>query len=228
MAVGLAKAGAHIAGVSRSDMNQTKKIVENYNVKFVEIYEDLSKLSAIQKVINHTLSKLKKINILVNNAGIIRRADITEFSEKDWDDVMNLNIKNLFFLSQAVSKIFIKNATGGKIINIASMLSFQGGIRVPSYTASKSAVLGITKLMANELAKYNIQVNAIAPGYMSTNNTQALRNDNVRNKEILTRIPMGRWGEPQDMQGAVIFLSSNASNYVTGHTLAVDGGWLSR
>jgi len=171
---------------------------------------------------------LGSLDILVNNAGIIRRADILEFSEKDWDDVMNVNLKSLFFLSQEAARQMEKQGRGGKIVNIASMLSFQGGIRVPSYTASKSAVGGLTKLLANELAKFGIQVNAIAPGYMATDNTEALQKDPVRNKEILARIPVGRWGTPDDLKGAAVFLSSAASDYVTGYIVAVDGGWLSR
>jgi 2-deoxy-D-gluconate 3-dehydrogenase len=175
-----------------------------------------------------TVDTFGKLDILVNNAGIIRRADAVEFTEKDWDDVMNLNIKTLFFLSQAAARQFLKQKTRGKIINVASMLSFQGGIRVPSYTASKSGVMGVTRLMANEWAKYDIQVNAIAPGWFATDNTAPLRADPVRSTEILGRIPAGRWGTPDDLKGAVVFLASDASNYVNGFTLAVDGGWLAR
>ena len=164
----------------------------------------------------------------MNNAGTIRREDALSFTEKDWDDVMNLNLKSLFFLSQAVARQFIAQGQGGKIINIASMLSFQGGIRVPSYTASKSGVLGITRLLANEWAQHQINVNAIAPGYMATNNTQQLREDAERNKEIVDRIPAGRWGTPDDLQGPVVFLASKAADYINGYTLAVDGGWLAR
>jgi 2-deoxy-D-gluconate 3-dehydrogenase len=164
----------------------------------------------------------------VNNAGIIRRNDAIEFTEKDWDDVMDVNLKSVYFLSQAAARQFISQGQGGKIINIASMLSFQGGIRVPSYTASKSGVLGLTKIMANEWAKHGINVNAIAPGYMDTNNTKAIRADAQRNAEILGRIPAGRWGLPEDMAGPVVFLASQASNYLQGHTMAVDGGWLAR
>lgn len=169
-----------------------------------------------------------KVDILVNNAGIIRRTDAIDFSEKDWDDVININLKTVFFFSQAVAKQFIRQGTGGKIINIASMLSFQGGIRVPSYTASKSAVMGITRAMANEWAKHNINVNAIAPGYMVTDNTAPLRADEQRASDILARIPAGRWGTPEDVQGPVVFLASSASDYISGFTVAVDGGWLAR
>jgi len=173
------------------------------------------------------------VDILVNNAGIIRRNDAINFSESDWDAVMNLNLKSLFFLSQAVARQFLQqrdmpHGDGGRIINIASMLSFQGGIRVPAYTASKSGVAGVTRLMANEWAKHGITVNAIAPGYMATNNTKALQADAKRNAEILSRVPADRWGLPEDMKGAVVFLASAASAYVTGQILAVDGGWLAR
>jgi 2-deoxy-D-gluconate 3-dehydrogenase len=169
-----------------------------------------------------------RIDILLNNAGTIRRCDAIDFSEKDWDEVMDLNLKTVFFLSQAVARQFIAQAEGGKIINIASMLSFQGGIRVPSYTASKSGLMGLTRAMANEWAVHNINVNAIAPGYMATNNTQALREDEERNKAILDRIPAGRWGDPVDLKGPAVFLASSAADYINGYTLAVDGGWLAR
>jgi NAD(P)-dependent dehydrogenase (short-subunit alcohol dehydrogenase family) len=154
--------------------------------------------------------------------------EFVEFTEKDWDDVMNINIRTLFFLSQAVTKIFIKQGRGGKIINTASTLSFQGGILVPSYTASKSAVAGLTRLMANELARHNINVNAIAPGYMATDNTASIRQDAVRSKAILDRIPAGRWGSPDDLKGVVVFLASEASSYLCGSIISVDGGWLTR
>jgi len=168
------------------------------------------------------------MDILFNNAGIIRRAPVLEFSEKDWDDVMNINIRTLFFLSQAAARAMVKQGHGGKIINTASMLSFQGGILVPSYTASKSAVTGLTRLLAREPAPHNINVNAIAPGYMATDNTKALREDPQRNKAILDRIPAGRWGKPEDLQGIAVFLASPASDYMQGYTVAVDGGWLAR
>ena len=169
-----------------------------------------------------------KIDILVNNAGIIRREDAINFSEKDWDDVVDLNMKTVFFLSQAVARQFIAQGSGGKIINVASMLSYQGGVRVPAYTSSKSGVLGMTRALANEWARFGINVNAIAPGYMATKNTAPLRADEKRNSAILERIPAGRWGDPEDLAGSVVFLASAASNYVNGHTLAVDGGWLAR
>ena len=184
--------------------------------------------SAVQEHIKTILDVHGRIDILVNNAGIIRREDALKFSEKDWDDVMNINVKSVFFMSQTVAKQFIAQGNGGKIINIASMLSYQGGIRVPSYTASKSGVMGITRLMANEWAKEGINVNAIAPGYMATNNTAALRADEGRSNEILGRIPANRWGTPEDLMGPIVFLASQASDYINGYTIAVDGGWLAR
>lgn len=192
------------------------------------IQADLSQQEALSSIVTQTVAAFGRIDILVNNAGTIRRQDALDFSEKDWDDVMNLNLKSVFFLSQAVARQFLVQGNGGKIINIASMLSFQGGIRVPSYTASKSGVLGITRLLANEWAAQGINVNAIAPGYMATNNTQQLREDSTRNQQIVDRIPAGRWGTPDDLKGPVVFLASAASDYIHGYTLAVDGGWLAR
>ena len=192
------------------------------------VVADVRDPASVAAAIKRAKEKEGRIDILVNNAGLIRREDALEFSEKDWDDVMNLNIKSVFFMSQAAAKHFIAQGNGGKIINIASMLSFQGGIRVPSYTASKSGVMGVTRLMANEWAKHNINVNAIAPGYMATNNTQQLRADEQRSAEILDRIPAGRWGLPSDLMWPVVFLASSASDYVNGYTIAVDGGWLAR
>lgn len=228
MAIGLAEAGCDIVSVNRKIPHETAQKVEALGRRFLAIQADLSQHEVIPGIIEQAVAGMGKIDILVNNAGTIRREDALEFSEKNWDDVMNLNIKSVFFLSQAVAKQFITQGGGGKIINIASMLSFQGGIRVPSYTASKSAVLGVTRLLANEWAQYNINVNAIAPGYMATNNTQQLRDDEVRSQEILDRIPAGRWGVPADLQGPVVFLASSASDYVNGYTIAVDGGWLAR
>lgn len=228
IAVGLAKAGADIVGVGDKPMDETKAMIESIGRKFLYIKADLIKQDEINNIVQKTLDAFGKIDILVNNAGIIRRQDFLEFSDENWDDVININLKSVFQLSKVVANQFVKQGYGGKIINIASMLSFQGGIRVASYTASKSAIAGLTKLMANELAKYNINVNAIAPGYMATNNTEALRNDERRNKEILDRIPAGRWGTPNDLEGAAIFLASEASNYVHGIILPVDGGWLAR
>ncbi|MBW1672580.1 MAG: 2-dehydro-3-deoxy-D-gluconate 5-dehydrogenase KduD [Deltaproteobacteria bacterium] len=228
MSYGLAEAGADIVGIDYVNSPETKATIEGMGKRFLEIKADLSDLEPVEGIIQRTVETFGKLDILVNNAGIIRRADAIEFTEKDWDDVMNINIKTLFFLSQAAAKQFIKQGTGGKIINIASMLSYQGGIRVPSYTASKSGVMGVTRLMANEWAKHNININAIAPGWMATNNTAPLRADPVRSKDILGRIPAGRWGTPDDLKGAAVFLASDASNYVNGYTIAVDGGWLTR
>ena len=228
MALGLAEAGADIVGVGISDMSKLREDVEKLGRRCETIHADLSDTSIAADIVKKAADKLGGLDILVNNAGIIRRAPMVEFSEKDWDDVINVNLKSLFFLSQAAAKVFIEQDKGGKIVNIASMLSFQGGIRVPSYTAAKSGVMGLTRLMACELAEHSINVNAIAPGYMATDNTAALRNDPVRSGEILKRIPAGRWGKPEDLQGAVVFLSSDASSYINGYTIAVDGGWLAR
>jgi 2-deoxy-D-gluconate 3-dehydrogenase len=197
-------------------------------VLFRSIQANLITTEPIKGIVAKTVETFGKINILVNNAGIIRRAPSLEFTEKDWDDVMNINLKSVFFLSQAVANQFVKQGTGGKIISIASLLAFQGGILIPPYTSSKSGIRGLTQLLANEWAKYNINVNAIAPGYMITDNTAPLRGDPVRNKAILDRIPAGHWGDPEELQGAVVFLASAASNYMNGFTLAVDGGWLGR
>ena len=228
MTLGLAEAGCDIIGVNRKAPQETAQKVQALGRRFHAIQADLSRHDRLQDIVREAVEKMGRIDILVNNAGTIRREEALSFSEKDWDEVMDLNLKSLFFLSQAVAKQFIKQSSGGKIINIASMLSFQGGIRVPSYTASKSGVLGLTRLLANEWAKYGINVNGIAPGYMATNNTQELREDAARNQEILDRIPAGRWGKPEDLQGAVVFLASSAADYVNGYTLAVDGGWLAR
>lgn len=228
MAIALAKAGANIVGVGVSDMSETKEEIKKVGRQFLEIKADLTNTKSVDKIVSETVKKFGGIDILVNNSGTIRREDAINYKEKDWDDILNLNLKTLFFLSQKVAKQFMKQETGGKIINIASMLSFQGGIKVPAYTASKSGVMGLTKALANEWAKYNINVNAIAPGYMATDNTKQIREDEKRSQEILDRIPSGRWGTPEDLAGAVVFLASKASDYVNGHTLAVDGGWLAR
>lgn len=228
MAIALAKAGANIVGVGVSDMSETKEEIQKIGRQFLEIKADLTNTKSVDKIVSETVKKFGGIDILVNNSGTIRREDAINYKEKDWDDILNLNLKTLFFLSQKVAKQFIKQETGGKILNIASMLSFQGGIKVPAYTASKSGVMGLTKALANEWAKYNINVNAIAPGYMATDNTKQIREDEKRSQEILDRIPSGRWGTPEDLAGAVVFLASKASDYVNGHTLAVDGGWLAR
>lgn len=219
------EAGALVVGVSRRPSTETKEMLgDNFN----NIIADLSTVEVIPAIIEETLAKFGRIDILVNNAGIIKRQDSLEFSEENWDSVLNVNLKTVFFLTQAVAKQFIKQQSGGKVINIASMLSYQGGIRVPSYTASKSAIRGVTMTLANEWAKYGINVNGIAPGYMATNNTQQLRQDEERSADILARIPAGRWGTPADLEGAAVFLASSASDYVNGFTIAVDGGWLAR
>ena len=228
MALGLANAGCDIVGVNISEPAETIEKVTALGRKFVDIRANLMKTDDIASIVDRAVTELGRIDILVNNAGIIRREDAIDFSEQDWDDVMNINIKSVFFMSQAVAKQFMAQGEGGKIINIASMLSFQGGIRVPSYTASKSGVMGVTRLMANEWAKHGINVNAIAPGYMATNNTAALRADEERNQAILERIPADRWGTPEDLAGPCVFLASDAAAYINGYTIAVDGGWLAR
>jgi 2-deoxy-D-gluconate 3-dehydrogenase len=228
IALGLAEAGADIALVDILDMAETKIQIEKLGRKCLAIPADLSLKESAERIVDETVKRLGGIDILFNNAGIIRRAPFPEFSEKDWDDVMNINIRGLFFLSQEVVKRMIEQGRGGKIVNTASMLSFQGGILVPSYAASKSGVMGLTRLMACELAKHNINTNAIAPGYMATDNTKPLREDPARNKAILDRIPAGRWGRPEDLQGIAVFLTSPASDYMNGYTVAVDGGWLAR
>jgi 2-deoxy-D-gluconate 3-dehydrogenase len=228
IALALAQAGADIVGVNQSAPAETMAQVQALGRKFLDVRKNLSDTSALPGIVQEALTLTGRIDILVNNAGIIRREDAINFSESDWDDVVNLNLKNVFFLAQAAARQFIAQGSGGKIVNIASMLSFQGGVRVPSYTASKSGVMGITRALANEWAKHGINVNAIAPGYMATNNTVALQADPVRNAAILDRIPAGRWGTPADLAGPVVFLASPASDYVNGYTVAVDGGWLAR
>jgi 2-deoxy-D-gluconate 3-dehydrogenase len=228
IAVGLAEAGADVALVHRSDGSETEERIRALGRRCLTLRADLADQQSLTRIVDETVARLGGIDILVNNAGIIRRAPLTEFTEQDWDDVMDVNVKSLFFLSQAAARVMIEQGRGGKIVNVASLLSFQGGIRVPSYTASKSAVLGLTRLLANELAPHGINVNAIAPGYMITENTRPLREDPVRNQAILERIPAGRWGTPEDLKGAAVFLASAASNYMHGYTVAVDGGWLAR
>lgn len=227
IALALAAAGADIAAVGRSAATETVEKARALGRRAEIISADLSTIEPVGRVVDEAVEKLGKIDILVNNAGIIRRNDSIDFTEEDWDAVVDTNLKSVFFLCQAAAKKMIPQG-GGKIINIASMLTFQGGIRVPSYTASKSGIGGLTKLLANEWASKGINVNAIAPGYIETNNTTALRADQERNKSILDRIPAGRWGSPDDMGGAAVFLASSASDYVQGHILAVDGGWLAR
>jgi len=227
IALALAGAGADIAAAGRSPASETVEKVRALGRKAENFSADLSSVGAVQPLADAVLAEFGRIDILVNNAGIIRRADAVDFTEADWDAVMDTNLKTLFFLCQAVGRHMIARGSG-KIINIASMLTFQGGIRVPSYTASKSGVGGLTKLLANEWAAKGINVNAIAPGYIATNNTAALQSDETRNRQIMERIPAGRWGDPKDIGGAAVFLAASASDYVQGHILAVDGGWLAR
>jgi 2-deoxy-D-gluconate 3-dehydrogenase len=227
IAVALAEAGADVAVAGRSEPTETLALIGAAGRNAVNIKADLSSIEPVARVIDETVGALGGIDILVNNAGIIRRGDLAEFTEADWDAVIDTNLKTLFFLSQAAARHMTAQGSG-KIINIASLLSFQGGIRVPSYAAAKSGVAGVTKALANELAAKGVQVNAIAPGYIETNNTAALQADETRNRQILERIPTGRWGSPEDIAGAALFLASPASDYVTGHVLAVDGGWLAR
>lgn len=228
MALALAGARANIALIGRTEPTDTLEHIAKIGVKGVSITADLNHADAVAEIIDEAVLKLGRVDILVNNAGIIKRNDAIDFTPEDWDAVLNVNLKTLFFLSQAFARHLMANEKGGKIINIASMLTFQGGIRVPSYTASKSGVGGLTKALANEWAGKGINVNAIAPGYFKTNNTAALQADTKRNAEILGRIPSGRWGQPSDLGGAVVFLASAASDYVQGITLPVDGGWLAR
>ena len=232
IALALAQAGADIAAVGRSPADGTAEQVRALGRRCELVSADLSSIEPVADVVDTVVGKLGRLDILVNNAGIIRREDALDFSEEDWDAVMDTNLKTLFFLCQAAARHMTcwasQDGERGKIVNIASMLTFQGGIRVPSYTASKSGVGGLTKLMANEWAPRGINVNAIAPGYIATNNTAALQADETRNRQILERIPEQRWGDPADIGGAAVFLASRAADYVQGHILAVDGGWLAR
>ncbi len=225
------QAGAKVVGVDyMATQDDTVAKVKALGGEFMPVQKDLIKSTPedLANLVQQVVDTYGKIDILVNNAGIILREDLLDFPQEYWERVMAINLDTVFYLSQAAAKQYVKQGDGGKIINIASMLSFQGGIRVPSYTASKSAVKGITMAFANELAKHNINVNAIAPGYMATNNTQALREDETRAGQILERIPAGRWGTPEDVAGPAVFLASEAGSYVNGYTLAVDGGWLAR
>ncbi len=228
MALALAEAGADIVAVARNDNASLKLSVESAGRKFLAVKADVADANAPSAILDACEASFGGANILVNNAGIIRRAPFLEFTGKDWQEVMDVNLGAAFRLSQEFARRLVARHEKGKIINIASMLSYQGGVRVASYTASKSALYGLTMLMANELAPLGINVNAIAPGYMATDNTEQLRADPARNKAILERIPAGRWGSPDDMKGAVVFLGSSASDYMHGFTVAVDGGWLAR
>jgi 2-deoxy-D-gluconate 3-dehydrogenase len=228
IAVALAQAGADIVAAGRTRPDDTAAQVRAAGKELHAIDCDLGARPDTSAIVNDAVAKAGRLDILVNNAGIIRRNDALAFTEEDWDAVLDLNLRSVFFLSQAAARVMLAGPGRGKIINIASMLSFQGGIRVASYTASKSAVAGLTRLLANEWAARGINVNAIAPGYFETHNTTALRADVERSAEILRRIPAGRWGKPQDLGGAAVFLASNASDYVHGTILPVDGGWLAR
>jgi 2-deoxy-D-gluconate 3-dehydrogenase len=228
MAIALAEAGADIAALGSSPMPDTEKRVKDAGRRFAEQQVDLSNPFDAASVVRKAVETFGGVDILVNNAGIIRRADLLDYQEADWDSVIDVNLKAAFLLSQAAARHMVETGRGGRIINVASMLSFQGGIRVPAYTASKHGIAGLTKAMANELAPHGITVNAIAPGYMATDNTEALRNDADRNAQISARIPMGRWGAPEDLATAILFFAAPASSYVTGTVLPVDGGWMVR
>lgn len=228
MALALARAGAAVAGLGSSPMPQTAKEIDKAGGRFHGLTVDLSKPVDASSIVTEVSDVFGGIDILVNNAGIIRRADLLDYSEEDWDSVMDVNLKAAFLLSQATAKQMVASGREGRIINVASVLTFQGGIRVPAYTASKHGIAGLTKAMANELAPHGITVNAIAPGYMVTDNTEALRDDPDRSAQISARIPMGRWGMPDDLSTALLFLAAPGSGYVTGTVLPVDGGWLVR
>ncbi len=232
IALALAAAGADVALVGRTPATETADRIRALGRGAEIVSADLSTIAPVDRIVDETVDKLGRLDILVNNAGIIRRADAVDFTEEDWDAVVDTNLKSVFFLCQAAARRMIprieREGGSGKIINIASMLTFQGGIRVPSYTASKSGIGGLTKLLANEWAAKGINVNAIAPGYIATNNTAALQADETRNRQIVERIPAARWGDPGDLGGAAVFLASDAAAYVQGHILAVDGGWLAR
>ena len=229
IAVALAEAGAGVMCHSRSDTgaDETVAAISRSGRTARSVSGDMSEKSVPKRIVEATIDELGGIDILINNAGMIRRAPAVDFSEDDWSTVIEVNLSSVFRMSQAAGRHMIEKGSG-KIISIASLLSFQGGITVPAYTASKSGVAGLTRALANEWAKHNINVNAIAPGYMSTNNTTALRADETRNRQILERIPAGRWGQPDDLDGAAVFLSSEASRYLHGHMLVVDGGWMAR
>jgi 2-deoxy-D-gluconate 3-dehydrogenase len=228
IALGLAQAGADVVGAGRSAMDETAALLAPAGHRFASLRVDLANIGEAKELVGRATAALRRPDILVNNAGIIRRAEALEMKEDDWDAVIDVNLKSAFFLSQMFARAALAVKAPAKIINIASLLSFQGGIRVAAYTASKSGLAGLTRLLANEWAAQGINVNAIAPGYIVTNNTAALRTDPKRNHDLLTRIPAGRWGEGADIAGAAVFLSSRAADYVHGAILPVDGGWLAR
>lgn len=227
IALALAAAGADVALIGRTPATDTAEQARAMGRRAEIVSADLSTIAPVEGVVAQVVDTLGGLDILVNNAGIIRRADSLDFTEADWDAVIDTNLKSVFFLCQSAGRHMVAQGRG-KIINIASMLTFQGGVRVPSYTASKSGIGGLTKLLANEWAAKGVNVNAIAPGYIATNNTAALQADETRNRQIVERIPAGRWGAADDLGGAAVFLASSASDYVNGHVLAVDGGWLAR
>ena len=228
IAEALAGAGADIVGLGPNRMAETEAAVATAGRRFIEITSDLGERHDYRALVADVVASAGKIDILVNNAGIIRRADLLDTTEEDWDAVIDVNLRSVFILAQAVARPMVESEIAGRIINVASLLAFQGGIRVPAYTAAKHAVVGITRAMANELAPKGITVNAIAPGYIATDNTAALRADAVRSHQLLERIPMGRFGEASEIATAALFLASPASTYVTGAIIPVDGGWLSR
>ena len=228
MALALADAGADIVGVGPNPMEETARAVAARNRGFTAITADLTVPNDFGAIVAEAVAARGPIDILVNNAGIIRRTDVLDFAEKDWDEVVQINLKSAFFLSQAVARTMVEAGNGGRIVNLASILSFQGGVRVPSYTASKHGIVGLTRLLANELAPHGITVNAIAPGYMETDNTEALRNDADRSRQLIDRIPLGRFGRSDELATAVLFLAAPASSYVTGSVVTVDGGWMAR
>jgi len=228
IAISLAQAGAKVIAVGRSSMAETEAAIHAAGGTVHSVKADLGETSKVASVLDDAWNRFGPIDILVNNAGIIRRADAVDFSEADWDDVMDINLKSVFLLCQALARRAFADDRPARIINVASVLSFQGGIRVVSYTSSKTGLAGLTRILANEWAARGINVNAIAPGYVVSNNTEALRNDPDRSSDILKRIPAGRWGSPADIGGTAVYLASNAASYVHGAILPVDGGWLAR
>jgi 2-dehydro-3-deoxy-D-gluconate 5-dehydrogenase len=227
MAQGLALAGADVVGVDRSENQaEARQMVESTGRQFLPVHRDVAEPGSPEGIVEEALKRFSQIDILVNNAGITRKDPILDFTQADWDDVLAVNLRACFLLSQAVARHLMSRQASGAIINIASLLAFQGSTKLVSYTVSKTGLVGLTKAMANELAPHNIRVNAIAPGYMDTENTAALRSSSKAGA-VLSMIPMGRWGQPGDLQGPVVFLASEMSAYITGHVLVVDGGWLS-
>ncbi|WP_456276610.1 2-dehydro-3-deoxy-D-gluconate 5-dehydrogenase KduD [Bacillus sp. AK128] len=227
MALGLASAGANVVVIARNVSDEVIKEIKDEGVKALGINFDLQDFDGYDQLIDQIVSEMGTIDILVNNAGVQKRHPSVEFPKQDWDFVMDINANSVFFMCQKVGKMMIEKGKG-KIINIASLLSFQGGLTVPAYAASKGAVMQFSKALSNEWARHGVNVNCIAPGYMETEMNTALIDDQTRSRQILERIPAGRWGKPEDMRGAAIFLASSASDYVNGYTIAVDGGWLGR